>query len=121
MRPRRTYVDYLRDILDASEKAERFMADADLAQFVVFDKTIFDVIRALELIGEADMELLTSVRDRYPEVPLRSIAVIRDKLIHEYFGVNLEVVWKAVREDVPVLRPAVERMLADIGEKDSDL
>ena len=76
-------------------------------QFAGDAKTVFAVVRALEIIGEATKKLPQSVRDRYPKVPWREMAGIRDKLIHDYFGVNLAVVWKTVIEDLPGLRSAI--------------
>lgn len=114
MRSGREYVDYLRDILDAAEKAERFTQGLDFAAFTTDDKTVFAVTRALEVIGEAAKKVPKSVRTRHPEVPWSRMAGIRDKLVHEYFGVNLEVVWKTVREDLPPLRSALSGILADL-------
>lgn len=119
MRSRREYVDYLRDILDAAEKAERFTRGMDFAAFARDDKTVFAVIRALEVIGEAAKKVPKSVRDRHPDTPWKRMAGIRDKLIHEYFGVNLEVVWKTVKEDLPTVQPALSKILAEIEQRRS--
>lgn len=97
MKPRRReVVDYLQDIHDAIKKAEQFTEGWDFERFTADDKTVFAVIRALEIIGEAAKKVPKSVRNRSPQVPWREITGIRDKLIHDYFGVNIEVVWKTV-------------------------
>ena len=112
MKPRRReFVDYLQDILEAIKKAEQFTEGLDFERFTADDKTVFAVIRALEIIGEAAKKVPKSVRNRYPQVPWREITGIRDKLIHDYFGVNMEVVWKTVQEDLPILRPLVTQMV----------
>ena len=113
----RSYLDYLEDILDAIEKAEQFIQGMTYEQFAEDAKTVFAVIRALEIIGEATKQLPQSVRGRYPKVPWREMAGIRDKLIHDYFGVNLVVVWKTMIEDLPGLGAAIRRILAEIGDQ----
>jgi uncharacterized protein with HEPN domain len=80
------------------------------------DKTVFAVIRALEIVGEAAKRVPQDVRDRYPDVPWRSIAGMRDKLIHEYMVVNLAVVWKTATEDLPQLAPAIRNILLEMGK-----
>jgi uncharacterized protein with HEPN domain len=82
--------------------------------FVQDVKTQFAVIRALEIVGEATKRLPESIRIREPSIPWRAMAGMRDKLTHQYFGVNLEVVWKTATEDIPSLEPAVRRLLATV-------
>ena len=77
------------------------------------DKTIFAVVRALEIIGEATKRIPQTVRDQEPSVPWRAMAGMRDKRAHDYIGVNLTVVWKTASEDLPGLKPTIQRMLAD--------
>ena len=68
-------------------------------------------IRNLEIIGEAAKNLSETTRSRRADIPWRQIAGMRDKLIHQYFGVNLELVWKTVEIEIPRLKKAVEELL----------
>ncbi|MCL5985954.1 MAG: DUF86 domain-containing protein [Actinobacteria bacterium] len=111
MKHKREYIDYLLDIRDAIEKVENFTNGMNYDLFVNDNKTVFAVIRALEIIGEASKKIPDSVKNNNPLIPWREISGIRDKLIHEYFGVNIKVVWKTIEEDIPVLKPLIEEMI----------
>lgn len=117
MTSKRIYIDYLEDIVDASEKIGQFIAGMTHEQFAKDDKTVYAVIRALEMIGEAIKQIPASLRDKYPRVSWREAAGIRDKLIHNYFGVNLEVVWKTAVEDVPNLCSQIRHILIEMGKQ----
>jgi len=72
------------------------------------------VIRQLEITGEAVKRLSEELRDRYAHVPWQDIAGMRDKLIHEYLGVDLETGWLAARDDIPVLKAEVTKILEEL-------
>lgn len=109
----RSYVDFLEDIQSASEKAMAFLGSMSLEAFAGDEKTVFAVVRALEIVGEATKHIPQEVRDRHPDVPWRAMAGIRDKLIHDYVSVSLEIVWKTVIEKLPTLVPSLRRILEE--------
>ena len=119
MSGKRMHVDYLRDILDAVGKARQFAEGMEFEQFAADDRTSFAIIRALEIIGEAAKKVPRTVRDRYPDVPWQEMARIRDKLIHDYFGVDLRVVWRTLHEDLPSLGDQVTRVLDGLADEES--
>lgn len=108
---KREYEDYLRDMLENAEKALSFVQGLDYNGFCKDDKALYAVIRALEIIGEAARQIPEKVRENNPETHWREIAGMRNKLTHEYFGVNTKVVWRTVHEDLPVIIPALRKML----------
>lgn len=112
----RTHVDHLEDIRDAAAKAQRFIEGMAYETFVDDEKTVFAVIRALEIIGEATKRIPHTVRERHPSVPWRAMAGIRDKLIHDYINVNLRIVWKTVQEEVPAVQRNVQDILDALDE-----
>jgi len=73
------------------------------------------VIRRLEIIGEAVKSLPPDFRERHDEIPWQRIAGMRDVLIHEYFGVDLNLTWQTVQQDLPQLRSRLEQVLQQIG------
>jgi len=111
------YLDYLEDILEATQRIAEFIRGMTYEQFAQDAKTTFAVIRGLEIIGEAVKRVPQSVRDRYPEVAWREMAGMRDKLIHEYSSVSLMSVWKTASEDLSNLEPVIRRILAEAAEQ----
>ncbi len=112
----RTYLDYLWDILNATEAALSFVEDVDFAEFLANHRTNFAVVRALEIIGEAANHVPDEARDRWPQVAWQDMADMRNVLIHAYFGVDLEAVWRTVQEDLPPLRDLIKQILTELGD-----
>ena len=108
---KRTYLDYLEDIHEAMSISCRFVEGMDYASFVDDQRTNFAVIRAIEIMGEAAKNIPDDVRERFPEIPWQDMSKMRDKIIHAYFGVQLEVVWDTVNADIPSKLPAVRNCL----------
>lgn len=110
---KREYLDYVEDILNAMNDAVAFTEGMDYAEFMKNKKTAYAVVRALEIIGEAVKKIPKSVKTHHPEVPWKEMAGMRDKLIHEYFGVSFKVVWETVKRDIPTLKPHFDKILID--------
>jgi len=112
--PKREYKDYVSDIADSINKIEKFVGNFTFEEFQKDEKTIYAVVRAIEIIGEAIKNIPASVKNKYKEIPWRDSADMRNKLIHEYFGVNLEVVWKTIKEDIPELKEKISELLKEL-------
>ena len=112
--------DYLQDILTHIDFAEEFVEGMSFNDFQNDNKTILALTRALEIIGEATKKIPPSLRDQYPEIVWQEVTGMRDKLAHDYFGVELNIVWNTTREDLPQLKPVVQSMLNRLVASDSD-
>lgn len=102
---------FLRHILDAILKIEEYTNGVEYNKFIQ-DTLIQDgVIRQIEIIGEAAKNLSDNIRKKYPDIPWKDIAGMRDKLIHGYFGVDKDAVWDTAKKDIPILRQNLEKIL----------
>ena len=105
---KREYSDFLRDMLENAQRAIKFTKGMDYKSFAKDDKTVYAVVRAVEIIGEAAANIPEEVRAQYPHVPWREVKGMRNKLVHHYFGINVEVVWQTIQEDLPLLIQALK-------------
>lgn len=98
---------YLRDIRDACEKIVRFTAGVSAEEFEKDDLRLDAVLRNLEVIGEASKQVPPEIRDRFPAIPWRKMAGLRDVVIHHYFGIDIQIIWDIVRHRVPSILAAL--------------
>lgn len=116
---KRNYQMFVRDIWDSINKVEQFVEGLSFEDFVNDDKTVSAVIRKLEIIGEATKNIPSSTKQKYPQLNWRGMAGMRDKLIHNYFGVDFEILWKVIKEDIPNIKPLVKQILDDLEKGDN--
>jgi len=109
----REFLDFVEDILDAMDKAEILVEGFTYKEFETDFRTNFAVVRALEIIGEAAKRLPVSLREQYSEIPWRGMAGMRDRIIHGYDTVDLQIVWDVVEQDIPEIKPQIQQILAD--------
>ncbi len=102
---------YLKDILTAMESIEAFIYGINFKEFQADDKTASAVIRKLEIIGEAAKYVPDEIRRSYPDIPWKEMAGMRDKLIHFYFGIDYQLVWKAIKERLPKVKQRIRKIL----------
>ena len=104
---------YLRHILEAIEKIEHYLSAVDQDRFRG-DTLIQDgVIRQVQIIGEATRRLSVQLRDNYPEIQWRDIIGMRNKLVHDYFGVDLDAVFSTATRKISKLKPDIQRVVDD--------
>lgn len=107
--------DYLDDILDATEKIERYTENLNFEEFEDDAKTADAVLRNFEVIGEAAKNVPDAVRDEYDDIPWAEMAGMRDKLIHGYATVDLEIIWRTVENDIPPLHSQIAALREDFA------
>ena len=109
------YRDYIQDILDSIDEIYVFIGQMSREEFLNDRKTVKAVLRNLEIVGEAAKKIPPPLRDKYPDIPWKKMAGLRDKLIHEYFGVDLEIIWQLIKEELPGILHPIQEMLRDLN------
>ncbi len=116
MSSERSDIAYLHDMLEAIQQVQSYVQGYDYEAFLQDRKTRDAVIRNLEVIGEAVRKLSRSLRARHPQVEWRAIAGFRDRLIHDYFGINYETVWQIIQDKLPSLQAELQKIIQAEGE-----
>ena len=114
---KREYKLFIQDIKECIEQIDEFVGNMTLEEFKADEKTSSAVVRKLEIIGEATKNVPKEIRQKYKELPWSDMARMRDKIIHSYFVVDYEVVWKTIKERLPEIKPKIDTILKDLENK----
>ena len=109
----------LLDILTAMDDARRFVEDVTFEELEGDRRTQYALQRTFEIIGEAVKQIDDSVRERHSHIPWRKMAGMRDMIVHEYFAVNLEVVWDTVHKDFPRVYSDLQKAYEALPDEDA--
>ena len=106
---------YLQHILDAISRIEEYTMDMGYGDFMENHLVQDGVIRQIEIIGEAAKRVSDRIRAKYLGIPWKDMTGMRDKLIHGYFGVDLDAVWDTVEKDIPLLKNEIKKIIDEEG------
>ena len=101
---------YLEDVIEAIAKIQRYTARLSFHEFAEDEKAVDAVVRNLEVIGEAVKKIPEDMRQKHVGIDWRKIAGLRDILIHEYFGIDVEIIWDIVQNKLPSLEASIRGM-----------
>jgi len=107
---KRSDENLIQDIKECISRIISYTEDMEFSDFVNDFKTQDAVIRNIEIIGEAVKFLSGILKNNYSDIPWSDIAGTRDKLIHDYFGVNIDIVWSIAKEEIPKLKEQIEKI-----------
>lgn len=111
---KRNILVFVDDIMESMESIEEYIQGNTFVTFQT-NKMLFDaVIRNLEVIGEASKNIPDDIRERYEDIPWQRMVGLRNILIHEYFGINKQVIWKIITENLPDIKPKVKKLLNEL-------
>ena len=113
---KRDYQLFLKDIIAAMESIEEFIGDMTLEELKADEKTSSAVIRKFEIVGEASKHIPLKIRDKYKDIKWKSMAGMRDRLIHAYFGIDYNLVWSAIKTEIPNLKLKLKKILSDMEQ-----
>lgn len=111
--PPRNWKIRIADILQCIHKIESYTSGYTFEDFRRDSKTIDSVLRNLEIIGEAARHIPAAIKTRHPELPWAEMLAMRNIVIHEYHGVDANIIWQTVKEDLPPLVPLLEKLLRE--------
>lgn len=107
----RNYSDFIQDIIDAINSINEFINELSFDNFVEDDKTSSAVTRKFEIIGEAANRIPKEIQDKYPEIPWSYMVGMRNKIIHDYDGINLMIVYDSAKNDLNDLLISLEKII----------
>ena len=107
---------YLRHILDAIHRIEEYIEGVEYEDFMNNNLIQAGVMREIEITGEATKGLMQGFKEKYPDIPWKKMSGMRDKLIHDYFGVDLDAVWDTVEKDIPLLKDKIKDIIEKEGK-----
>ena len=115
---KREFRDSLIDIWKEIEHIDRFSASLDYESLMEDEKSLYAIVRCFEIIGEAVKNIPEEVKEKYCQIPWKDIAGMRDKLIHEYFGIDYEILWETIKHRIPELRGEWLKILEEFELKE---
>lgn len=117
---KRNQIFFLQDIEASVTKILKYTQNISFEDFKNDEKTTDAVERNFEIIGEAVKNLSEELKSKYPEIPFRQIAGMRDKLIHDYFGIDYEIIYATIKNKLPQFKSQIELLISDIENKNAN-
>ena len=117
---KRDYKLFIKDIIASMESIEEFVGDMTLDELETNEMASSAVIRKFEIIGEAVKHIPNKIKEEHKGIQWKSMAGMRDRLIHAYFGIDYKLVWAAIKNEIPKLKPKLKKLLSSLEEEEKN-
>lgn len=105
---------FVQDILEAISQIKSYVGTMTFEEFRNDEKTTSAVVWKIHVIGEATKNIQKTLQQKYPDIPWKDMAGMRDRIAHFYFGIDYEIVWKVINTNLPQIKPHIQKMLDDL-------